>query len=31
VLLEADPQVLKAIEVMPKAATMVATFAANNK
>ncbi len=31
VLLEADPQVLKAIEVMPQAASMVATFAKNNR
>ena len=31
VLLEADPQVLKAIEVMPQAANMVATFAQNLK
>ena len=29
VLLEADPQVLKAIETMPQAANMVATFAQN--
>lgn len=29
VLLEADPQVLKAIEMMPQAANMVATFAQN--
>lgn len=30
VLLEADPQVLKAVEVMPQAESMVATFAKNN-
>lgn len=29
VLLESDPQVLKAIDVMPKAASMVATYAKN--
>ncbi|MFT3746273.1 MAG: S41 family peptidase [Pyrinomonadaceae bacterium] len=31
VLLEADPQILKAIEVMPQAANLVATFAQNLK
>ncbi|MEQ1604865.1 MAG: S41 family peptidase [Pyrinomonadaceae bacterium] len=31
VLLEADPQVLKAIEVMPQAANLVATFAQNHR
>ncbi len=31
VLLESDPQILKAIEAMPQAASMVATFAKNNR
>ena len=31
VLLESDPQILKAIEAMPKAAEMVATFAKNSR
>jgi carboxyl-terminal processing protease len=31
VLLESDPQVLKAVEVMPQAASMVATYARNNR
>ncbi len=31
VLLESDPQILKAIEAMPQAASMVATFAKNSR
>jgi carboxyl-terminal processing protease len=31
VLLESDPQILKAIEAMPQAASMVATFARNDR
>ncbi len=31
VLLESDPQILKAIEAMPQAASMVATYARNNR